>query len=258
MATVRSQVSGKIRFEVFKRDGFKCQYCGSAAPDVILHVDHIRPIAADGDNDIGNLITACAECNLGKGPRELSDRSAIERQRKQLEELNERRLQLEMMIEWRAGMTRLEDQKVEAVASMIEGAAECKVTAKGRDNIRFWLRKYSVQELLLAADEGKRYLDRDGESFTSESRSKYFDFVPRIAAVKRREREKPYLKELYYIRGILRKRLAYLDEWRSMEVMESAVGAGVGVDLIREIALSARSWTAFQHEVQWLINQAGG
>ena len=50
----------------------KCQYCGFAAPDVILNVDHIKPIAADGDNDIGNLITACMECNLGKGPRELS------------------------------------------------------------------------------------------------------------------------------------------------------------------------------------------
>jgi hypothetical protein len=258
MATSRSQISGKIRFEVFKRDGFKCQYCGSAAPDVILHVDHVRPIASDGDNDIGNLITACAECNLGKGPRELSGRSAIEKQRKQLEELNERRLQLEMMIEWRAGLTRLEDQKVDAVASMIEGAAECKVTAKGRDSIRLWLRKYSVEELLLAADEGKCYLDRDGESFTSESRSKYFEFIPRIAAVKRREQDKPYLKDLYYIRGILRKRLPYVNEWLSITVMESAVAAGIETDEIRELALSARSWTAFQHEVQWLINQAGG
>ena len=39
----RKVISKRVRFEVFKRDNFKCQYCGSEAPRVVLHVDHINP-----------------------------------------------------------------------------------------------------------------------------------------------------------------------------------------------------------------------
>jgi hypothetical protein len=67
----RKSISKKTRFEVFKRDRFVCQYCGSHPPDVILHVDHIVAVAAGGTNDIDNLVTACSACNIGKGARDL-------------------------------------------------------------------------------------------------------------------------------------------------------------------------------------------
>ena len=59
-------ISKKIRFEVFKRDGFQCAYCGKTPPDVILEVDHIQPKSKDGKDDIENLLTACFNCNRGK------------------------------------------------------------------------------------------------------------------------------------------------------------------------------------------------
>ena len=34
----RKSLTKKVRFEVFKRDSFKCQYCGSSAPVGIVHV----------------------------------------------------------------------------------------------------------------------------------------------------------------------------------------------------------------------------
>ena len=46
---VRKAISVKLRFEVFKRDNFTCQYCGRKSPDVILHVDHIDPVKNGGD-----------------------------------------------------------------------------------------------------------------------------------------------------------------------------------------------------------------
>ncbi len=57
----------KVRFAVLNRDGFSCRYCGRSAPDVDLHVDHVIPVARGGTNDLDNLVTACADCNLGKG-----------------------------------------------------------------------------------------------------------------------------------------------------------------------------------------------
>lgn len=69
----RKGMSKKLRFDVFKRDSFTCQYCGSHPPKVVLHVDHINPVANRGTNNIDNLITSCDCCNLGKGARLLSD-----------------------------------------------------------------------------------------------------------------------------------------------------------------------------------------
>lgn len=73
MANKRKALSKKTRFEVFKRDGFCCQYCGAHPPAVILHVDHINPIALGGGNEMDNLVTACEPCNLGKSARSLAD-----------------------------------------------------------------------------------------------------------------------------------------------------------------------------------------
>lgn len=59
-------ISKKIRFEVFKRDSFKCAYCGNSPPNIILEIDHIQPKSKKGNDDINNLITACFDCNRGK------------------------------------------------------------------------------------------------------------------------------------------------------------------------------------------------
>lgn len=68
----RKAISKGVRFEVFKRDGFECQYCGAHPPGIILHIDHIRAVSDGGSNEIDNLVTACEPCNLGKGARPLS------------------------------------------------------------------------------------------------------------------------------------------------------------------------------------------
>jgi hypothetical protein len=70
----RQTLSKKLRFEIFKRDSFTCQYCGAQPPQVVLEVDHIRPVAEGGGNEQENLITACDKCNRGKGKRTLGDR----------------------------------------------------------------------------------------------------------------------------------------------------------------------------------------
>ena len=59
----------RTRFEIFKRDNFKCSYCGrspNADNGVILQIDHVHPRAKGGDWSKKNLITACHECNSGK------------------------------------------------------------------------------------------------------------------------------------------------------------------------------------------------
>lgn len=71
--TKKRNVSKRTRFEIFKRDGFTCQYCGAQPPSVVLVVDHIHPKALDGSCDPINLITACEACNQGKADKPLGD-----------------------------------------------------------------------------------------------------------------------------------------------------------------------------------------
>ena len=81
----RQPLSKKVRFDVFKRDGFKCCYCGANPSDtVVLEVDHVVPVAEGGQNDIDNLVTSCQPCNRGKGaipldviPQTLEEKASI-------------------------------------------------------------------------------------------------------------------------------------------------------------------------------------
>lgn len=51
---------------VFKRDGFKCVYCGT---DKDLTLDHQIPQSRGGGHEPENLVTCCATCNSSKGAR---------------------------------------------------------------------------------------------------------------------------------------------------------------------------------------------
>ena len=65
----RSTLSKSLRFKIFTRDNFACRYCGRQSDVVKLVIDHVIPICQGGTSDPENLITACEECNSGKGSR---------------------------------------------------------------------------------------------------------------------------------------------------------------------------------------------
>lgn len=95
--TERKPIGKRARFNVFKRDGFACQYCGAHPPAVVLEVDHIVPVVEGGTNDTDNLVTACFACNRGKAavsldvvPQSLADKAAeVAEREEQLRGYNE-------------------------------------------------------------------------------------------------------------------------------------------------------------------------
>ena len=112
--TDRIPVPVKLRFEIFKRDDFICQYCGKHPPEVILEVDHIYPVMLGGTNDPDNLATSCWECNRGKGAIELSTKARPLSER--AAEIQERERQLDGYHEvMEAKRQRIEDQTWEVV-----------------------------------------------------------------------------------------------------------------------------------------------
>lgn len=56
------------RFNLFLRDEFCCQYCGTKGD---LTFDHVIPRARGGITSWKNVVAACSPCNLHKGARSL-------------------------------------------------------------------------------------------------------------------------------------------------------------------------------------------
>ena len=50
----------KLRDQVLKRDGWKCQNCGSS---IDLHVHHLVKRSNLGSDALENLITLCSNCH---------------------------------------------------------------------------------------------------------------------------------------------------------------------------------------------------
>lgn len=67
-AAERAKMTAALRYEIIKRDGYRCRACGFAVQDgARLHVDHIQAVSKGGKTEAKNLQTLCAACNLGKG-----------------------------------------------------------------------------------------------------------------------------------------------------------------------------------------------
>lgn len=64
----RAKLTGALRFKVLERDGYKCRACGRNPRDhdVVLHIDHIMPIAKGGKTELDNLQVLCSDCNIAK------------------------------------------------------------------------------------------------------------------------------------------------------------------------------------------------
>lgn len=59
------QIEQGVSWRVFKRDGYRCQYC--YGDDVPLTVDHLITWESGGPSIESNLLSACRRCNRTRG-----------------------------------------------------------------------------------------------------------------------------------------------------------------------------------------------
>lgn len=237
----RKPLSKKMRFEVFKRDKFTCQYCGRTAPDVILEVDHIKPVAEGGTNDLINLVTSCKDCNRGKGKRELSDDSAVKVQQEQLKELAKKSEQLEMMVKWKDELLSLGDREVDLIVGYISDTYGVEVTERGRSNIRIWLKKYNAEELISAVD---------GAFSKGYEPEKAFREIPKCAYYNKNPIRWD-IKQILYLRKILINRLSYVNNNHAYALIERALyQEGVPFEDVKTLCCTCRTWTQFK---DWIM-----
>lgn len=249
----RKAIPRSVRFEVFKRDKFTCQYCGAKAPEAVLHLDHIHPVAEGGGDDILNLLTACDGCNGGKGARLLSDDSAITKQRDQLEALQERREQLEMMIQWRQGLAGIDDQQVDLASSELERVGLVVLNEKGRSQARRLIKKYGLTEVTAAIDQAAAsYRPKADDGGAGNA---IWTMVPKVLSTRAQYPDYPNAWQCKYIVGICRNRFGYIDEAFAVHELSYANDWGVHFDALASMAKDAADKADFIRRVTAAIKE---
>lgn len=253
----RTAISKRTRFEVFKRDKFTCQYCGRSAPAIVLQVDHIQPCAKDGDSDILNLVTACQDCNTGKSDKLLSDDSALQKRKHQLDELQERREQLDMMVEWQGSLIDLDITTTEECCDLwARLVAPYTVTEFGKVAMGKLVRTHGMGEVCECMRiSANQYVVRSADgTIVRESVLKAFDYIGRIARNRKRIQERPYLEDLYRIRSLAKGKCYYFNDWEALALLEKAYLAGYDINRLRSIALGVRTWSDWRAEMEDLLS----
>lgn len=238
-------IANSLRFEVFKRDSFKCQYCGRSAPEIVLEADHIHPESKGGATSLLNLITACYDCNRGKRDKLLSDNSAVTKQKNQLDDLQERREQIKMMVEWQKGLAEIDNEILEAACDLWTATTggQFTISPSGQILFRKLISKFGFAELCAAISIAiKTYGPRVGVGKLEAicvTRSRGIEYDKGVSA-------------LYYVRGILRNRFPNNFNPKNCIVsISKAVKYGIPIDFIREVATTCEDYSEFIYELNY-------
>lgn len=214
----RKGLSKKIRFEVFKRDMFKCQYCGKSPikdQDVVLEVDHIVPVSEGGSNDMINLITSCWDCNRGKGARKLDDRQILVTQHEEIEKLQIENEQFDHLIEYKKELMNVEVKKLE----LLRLALDDKLSILNRsidDNylntkMKKLVRKYGAPQMIEVIEEAYSNSIGKYDKITDEDGicNRFFSLIENHFNYKDID---PIKQKISYIFGISRNTFNYINQ----------------------------------------------
>lgn len=250
----RQAIRKSVRFEVLKRDSFTCQYCGQKAPDVVLEVDHITPVADGGTNDILNLVTSCRECNAGKSDRRLSDDSVVQKCRAQADDLQARRQQVELISRWHVGLAGIDAEAVDALEAFwlraIGADEETSLTDNAKDDLKRLAKRCGHEIVCKAITAAAGKLLMNGETGDFVARDEAFNSIGKICGVMKAAEKDPGIERLFYIRGILRRRLSYVNEKACIVLLKDARDAGIDIDHLQELSKQVTSWTQFRTIVE--------
>lgn len=249
----RQAIRKSVRLEVLKRDCFTCQYCGQKAPDVVIEIDHIKPVAAGGDNHIMNLVAACKDCNAGKSDKLLSDSSAVVKAQRQAGKIQERRQQLQEMAEWHLSLVGFEsdphDELEQLWLKSIQANPAIHLVQAAKDELSSLSVTYGFEAVCRAIVKTANSLIRKGLYKDQEERNGAFWSIKNYCYVTQADEKDPGIARLFYIRGILRNRCPYLSDRSCIQFLIQAREAGVDVEEMVEFAKGVSSWSEFRDSV---------
>jgi hypothetical protein len=246
----RQSISKKLRFEVFKRDSFTCQYCGNKAPDVVLEVDHIDPVSKGGKNSILNLITSCFDCNRGKSDKVISDDHVLKKEMEQMEILNQKREQLKMINKWREELLNIDEEQIDNICTIFKKTPWVP-NDKGKASLKKLLKKYGYKNLLNAIDISMDQYWVDSDK-TIDDWYKMYNKIGGILYLQSQPEER---KKISYIKGAARNRFNYFHEVKAAIVLDRYFSLFDDYDAILNWTRRCDNWSHWHNELWRCIEE---
>lgn len=261
--TKRKQISPKIRFEVLKRDSFTCQYCGKKAPDVVLEIDHIKPVAKGGANEIMNYVTSCKCCNIGKGAREIGDQSELAMQRKAIEELQERRNQIELMLKWKKSLSDAHANEAELISEHITEATGWDCSNAAKSELKKLIKRFGFEIVFDSTEAAyEQYFHYNGDR--EKEKSSWCHAFGKIGAIAYNKKNPAHAHKNYCL-SVLKNRIGYVNSGLFYvlygQLMDLASGDSEREALKDEImreCKAATSWNDIKQRMSSAVEMMGG
>lgn len=138
------------------------------------------------------------------------------------------------------------EMAVNAVDDVIKNYTNHRLTKNGRMEFEKHIEDYSLEEVLEAAKISARtYLKYDDNGDLI--KDSVNNFLNRIKGICRNRQEGDTLKEVFYIRAILRNRLSYYDENRVTHALIRAQEKGCDMKHIEREAKIIKTWTDLRY-----------
>jgi hypothetical protein len=129
------------------------------------------------------------------------------------------------------------------------------VTKKGAAHLAKLLQEHGHIDVVSAmTDATKQYLKLDAKRRpTRESADKAFDYIARIIEFRKSTQDKPYMRAVMYVRGIVKNRFTDCDMARAGHLIEQAHLAGHSFEELKGLAATSPSWSEWRDAMESLL-----
>lgn len=164
-----------------------------------------------------NLVTSCIDCNLGKSDKVLSDHSALEKQRAQLDQLSERREQLSMMMQWRDGLEDIQKMQLSIAIERFNKMLPDSVLSKtGETNLGKVVKAHGLENVLNHMQTAYDKAAKNNSGIPDVTAT--FKNIGKLISVQGMDHVE---RNARYICGILRNKFGYIDTPYYLKVLTS-------------------------------------
>jgi hypothetical protein len=246
----------RIKYEIFEKDAFKCQFCGTGTPNVTLQLVRIQD-AQQNDEwlDLAFLSTSCKICEKKKsGVEEKSPNNYMS-----IDELEERLQQLKMLINWRKGMLNIRKQQLANLISYWENKIpDFETNNDQKKYLAAYISKYSSDEIRSAMDMAVDKFIKFSDDGTLDKNSilTAFSKIPEICQTKTEIVNTHETDGLQRIHNQLEQGISgFFDSNRASQWLNYARSWEVPIDDLFKMATSVKSWTEFSLNIDKMVEK---
>jgi transcriptional regulator with XRE-family HTH domain len=126
-----------------------------------------------------------------------------------------------------------------------------RLTEREKKKFERWLGDFSYEDILAAMGQCiRQYVELSPNGLcTADSAELAFDKIPAVCKV---SKFGPEERDLYYIRGAIRKRLSRFDDRQAIALLRAAHKSGASIERLRAFGYAANTWEEFKEGLQIL------